>query len=349
MPPWTFLFSDLGTGSAGEAGNLEDSGCPVRHIGIHPEPGYGMAPNREDLFPESGCDVHQSRVMRDHYPALPDQGSRLVDIVMAAGIQHLVIRLFVYLLPDRYFTLTAEEEDRPVKFPANLYHFPCRHLFRSMHGTHHKAYVSLPEMGRKIGQVDLIFRGNEIIQPFPVIGNIKQGGRFHVTVNNMFIGEPVDLETYHEKFGQVDLIHRKGHDPQGRLDPKAPEIPVKIYDVVELFHLEGLDKGMQVSVQGVYLIDIGIGRYDRLKPFLGKKMYFRPGHLLFQAAQDRCCKHDITDGTETYDKVFYQTLGYLLRLLININNASQYSSLVGLSSQSARAPWTPRVSGWNRV
>lgn len=75
MPPGAFFLTNFGTGPAGETGNLENFGCPVRHIGIHPELGDGMAPYRKDLFSECGCDVHESRVMCDHYPALPDQGS----------------------------------------------------------------------------------------------------------------------------------------------------------------------------------------------------------------------------------------------------------------------------------
>jgi hypothetical protein len=46
---------------------------------------------------------------------------------------------------------------------------------------------------------------------------------------------------------------------------------------------------------------------EQWKEFLfGKKMQLCILYLLFHAAYYRCGKYNITDGTETYDQVFYQ-------------------------------------------
>ena len=76
--------------------------------------------------------------------------------------------------------------------------------------------------------------------------------------------------------------------------------------IIELFYFQGLEQGMHVTIQDMDFIDKGICP-EQWKEFLfGKKMQLCILYLLFQAAYYRCGKYDITDGTETYDQVFYQ-------------------------------------------
>ena len=76
--------------------------------------------------------------------------------------------------------------------------------------------------------------------------------------------------------------------------------------IIELFYFQGLEQGMHVTIQDMDFIDKRIYP-DQGKEFLfGKKMHLNILYLLFQAAQYRCGEYDITDGTETYDQVFYQ-------------------------------------------
>ena len=177
-----------------------------------------------------------------------------------------------------------------------------------------------------------------MIKSLTIIGYIEQTDRFQIPVDNMFIGQPVDLEADHEEFCQVDLVKCERHDLQGGFHPLAPEVPVQVDDIVELFHLEGLEQGVHVTIKGMDLSDVRIFTEQGQKLLFGQEMHLCPVYLLLQATYYRRCQDNITDGTKTYDEVFDQTPGYLFRLLINCNKASQYSSLEGLSSQSARAP-----------
>ena len=70
---------------------------------------------------------------------------------------------------------------------------------------------------------------------------------------------------------------------------------------------------MHVVIQDMDFIYIRIAADDRQKYLFGKKMYFCILYLFLEAADHRCRKYDITNGTETYDQVFYQKPDYLLR------------------------------------
>ena len=81
---------------------------------------------------------------------------------------------------------------------------------------------------------------------------------------------------------------------------------MQVKDIIELFHFQGLEKGMHVTIQDMDFIDKRISPDQGKKFLFGKKMYLCILYLFFQAAHYRCGKNDITDGTETYDQVFYQ-------------------------------------------
>ena len=89
--------------------------------------------------------MHQSGIMCYYHPALPDQGSRLVDIILTTGIQDMITRLFIYLPAHRSFPLASQQDDRQVKFPANIYHLLHRHLFGRVHRADYKCNVPGPE------------------------------------------------------------------------------------------------------------------------------------------------------------------------------------------------------------
>ena len=100
----------------------------------------------------------------------------------------------------------------------------------------------------------------------------------------MFLRKPVDLKPYHNEFSQVDLIDSKGHDLQGGSDPQAPEVPVQVKDIIELFHFQGLEQGIHVTIQDMDFIDKRISPDHGKKFLFGKKMHLCILYLFFQAA-----------------------------------------------------------------
>jgi hypothetical protein len=63
---------------------------------------------------------------------------------------------------------------------------------------------------------------------------------------------------------------------------------MQVKDIIELFHSQGLEQGIHVTVQYVDFINIGITPEHGKKFLFGKKMHLCMLYLFFQAADYRC-------------------------------------------------------------
>lgn len=84
MPARTFAVTNLGTRPAVQAFQFKN--LEIGFIRVHAESRYGIAPNAIDFLLKSRPDVHQTGIVGEKRLALFHQRSRLVQVVLAAGI-----------------------------------------------------------------------------------------------------------------------------------------------------------------------------------------------------------------------------------------------------------------------
>ena len=80
---------------------------------------------------------------------------------------------------------------------------------------------------------------------------------------------------------------------------------MEVDDVIVVFGFEGVDEGVEVVVEAVDLIDLGIGFQDGLEGQFCAIVNLGRYHLFFQTTDNRRCEDDVADGTETNDQEFH--------------------------------------------
>jgi len=83
---------------------------------------------------------------------------------------------------------------------------------------------------------------------------------------------------------------------------------MKINDIIKMFIFQFTDQCIQVPGVRMNVIDIGIATENGGKSFFCDVMYSCVLHLIFQASNYRCSKHDIADRTKANNKVFYHNI-----------------------------------------
>ena len=81
---------------------------------------------------------------------------------------------------------------------------------------------------------------------------------------------------------------------------------MQVYDIIELLVSKFADKRLELPFKNMYLIYKRIGFHYRQKLLLHGKMHLSAWQLLLDAAYDRGCQHDISDGAQPNDKYLVQ-------------------------------------------
>jgi hypothetical protein len=127
-----------------------------------------------------------------------------------------------------------------------------------MLGTRYQCDIAFTELRGQLAQGNLILFGDEVIESLPIVTDIEKLHGIQVPVDHMNIRKPVDLETDHQEFPEIDLFEGEGHDPKPGFDPLASQASVQIDHEIKLFDLQLLDQGIQVIFKGMDLINVWI-------------------------------------------------------------------------------------------
>ena len=160
----------------------------------------------------------------------------------------------------------AEQDDRLLGVAAKFDHLRRGEALGGVGGTDHEGGVFFGEVFGL--QVNLVFRADEIVEAFTVVGNAEVAYGFQVAVYDMDIRHPVDAEAGEEEFLEVEFRESAalGARPQVQGCVKeepcfqlpGAEVSVQIDDPGEGFGEQGIGEFVDVLIDRPELIDVRV-------------------------------------------------------------------------------------------